>query len=234
MKDPTLNLEQVFKRVRTEVTEKSSGAQVPWETTSLTGGDFFLTTKESNAALEAKPVNASKGNLAVTSELDPEKAIQFYTQAQEKYDNGKFKEAIDLYTKAIEANPDDASSYLWRGHARYSWGYENGIVNSKLLEESITDYTKTLQLSPGDAEAYYFRANAKKLLNRLKEAIPDFTLSIKYDPKRKEIFYFRGLTYYLLGNNAAALEDFERSIEQDPEHASSYLLKAHATFGLEN
>lgn len=235
MKDPSLNLEQVFKRVRTEVTEKSSGAQVPWETTSLTGGDFFLTTASSVATQEIKESNFAKESREITTAgEDPEKALQYYTQAQEKYDQGLYKESIDLYTKAISLNPSDFSSYLWRGHAKYSWGYENGVINEKLLEESIVDYTKTLQLNPAEAEAYYYRANAKKLLNRLKEAIPDFTLSIKYDPKRKEIYYFRGLTYYLLTSYTAALEDFEKSIELDPEHSASYLFKAHATYGLED
>lgn len=232
MKDPTLNLEQVFKRVRTEVTEKSSGAQVPWETTSLTGGDFFLTNKPSENKYEVKSGNYSKESREITTEDDPEKALQYYTQAQEKYDKGLYQEAIQLYTQSIEANPDDFSAYLWRGHCRYSLGNENGIINTKLLEEAISDYTKTLQLNPAEGEAYYYRANSKKLLNRLKEAISDFTLAIKYNPKGKDMYYYRGLTYYLLETYVAAIEDFEKTIELDPEHSSSYLFKAHATYGL--
>jgi uncharacterized caspase-like protein len=41
---PDLTLEEVFKRVRIEVSTESAGKQVPWENNSLTG-DFFFTIK---------------------------------------------------------------------------------------------------------------------------------------------------------------------------------------------
>jgi tetratricopeptide (TPR) repeat protein len=232
MKDPDLNLEQVFKRVRTEVTEKSSGAQVPWETTSLTGDDFFLTT--ATPVSKATTLPSAKGTSDINIGEDPDKALQYYTQAQEKYDKYLFEEAISLYTKAIDANPNDYQSYLWRGHSHYSLGYQNGIIKNDRLEAAIIDYSKVLQLNPAEAEAYYYRASAKKLLNKLKESIPDFTMAIKYDPKRKEIYYFRGLTYYLLLNYVAAIEDFDKSIAQDPSHSGSYLFKAYSNFYLED
>lgn len=230
MKDPSLNLEQVFKKVRTEVTEKSSGAQVPWETTSLTGGDFFMTSKSIQTYAQTTS-NYSKENREIPIDgEDPDKALQYYTQAMDKYDKYLYEDAIDLYTKAINANPSDFQAYLWRGHARYALGYQDGIVNDKLLEEAIIDYTKTLQLNPAEAEAYYYRGNSRKLLKKLKEAIPDFTLAIKYDPKRRDYYYYRGLTYYLLENNAAAIDDFNKSIALDPSHANSYLFKAYSLF----
>jgi uncharacterized caspase-like protein len=41
---PDLTLEEVFKRVRIDVSSDSAGKQVPWENNSLTG-DFFFTIK---------------------------------------------------------------------------------------------------------------------------------------------------------------------------------------------
>ncbi len=41
---PDLTLEEVFKRVRVDVSEESAGKQVPWENNSLTG-DFYFTIK---------------------------------------------------------------------------------------------------------------------------------------------------------------------------------------------
>ncbi|RMG70742.1 MAG: hypothetical protein D6722_08245, partial [Bacteroidetes bacterium] len=38
---PNLTVEQVFKRVRNSVVERSGGKQTPWESTSLTGDFFF-------------------------------------------------------------------------------------------------------------------------------------------------------------------------------------------------
>lgn len=41
---PDLTLEEVFKRVRVEVSTESDGKQIPWENNSLTG-DFYFTLK---------------------------------------------------------------------------------------------------------------------------------------------------------------------------------------------
>ncbi|MGD1891205.1 MAG: caspase family protein [Cyclobacteriaceae bacterium] len=38
---PNLTIEQVFKRVRATVSQKSQGKQIPWESTSLTGDFYF-------------------------------------------------------------------------------------------------------------------------------------------------------------------------------------------------
>ncbi|SKC39125.1 caspase family protein [Ohtaekwangia koreensis] len=44
MNTPELTLEEVFKKVRIEVSTESAGRQIPWENNSLTG-DFFFTIK---------------------------------------------------------------------------------------------------------------------------------------------------------------------------------------------
>jgi len=41
IKEPSVQIEQVFKAVRKEVEKKSGGNQVPWESTSLKGNFFF-------------------------------------------------------------------------------------------------------------------------------------------------------------------------------------------------
>lgn len=43
---PGLRIEDVFKRVRTEVREKTSGAQIPWESSSLEGDFYFVATAD--------------------------------------------------------------------------------------------------------------------------------------------------------------------------------------------
>jgi len=41
MREPNLRIEDVLKRTRIAVKEKTSGQQVPWENTSL-DGDFYF------------------------------------------------------------------------------------------------------------------------------------------------------------------------------------------------
>ena len=44
MQQPNLPIEEVFKEVRRNVSRETAGAQVPWESTSLTG--FFSFSQE--------------------------------------------------------------------------------------------------------------------------------------------------------------------------------------------
>jgi tetratricopeptide (TPR) repeat protein len=260
MKDPGLNVEQVFKRVRTEVTEKSSGAQVPWETTSLTGEDFFLKTSQTGSALKETKEVVQAGNSSdrsLDTEEDEQKAIEYYTEGAKHYDEQKYDLAIESYSQAIKANPLYTEAFLWRGHSKYA---------SKNFDEAVHDYSKTIQLSPGDAEAYYYRGNAKYSLEKYTEAITDFTLTIKYEPKHGKAFYYRGLSYYFLKKYGAALddlttavaiapdantyywrgnsqygleeyvlaiEDFNKSLELDPNFSSAHLFKGHSLYNLE-
>jgi tetratricopeptide (TPR) repeat protein len=231
MKDPNLTLEQVFKKVRTEVTEMSSGEHGPWETTSLTGADFFLSTKTTVTQPERNPVGSSTTALPSTGE-DHELSLQFYNVAQDLYDKYDYKGAVENYSKAIQYNPLDFQAYLWRGHSKYNLGYDREVKEPKMLEAAIEDYSKAIQLNPYEAEAYYYRANAKKLLKRYAEAIPDFTLSLRYDPNKADAYYYRGLTYYLLKQYAAGKEDFSKMIELQPTNSSAYYWRGGCYYGL--
>lgn len=232
MKDPGLNIEQVFKRVRTEVTEKSFGAQVPWETTSLTGNDFFLNAKNvstDNTKIE-NGQNQNQGNSSsvarsLESETeDPEKALAFYSSATTKYEKNLYEEAANDYSLAIKANPLYYEAYLWRGHCKYA-----------LLkyEDAILDYNKTVQLSPSEPDAYYYRGNSRYSLDKYSEAITDFTLALKFDPKNATARYYRGLCYYLQKKYGAALDDFSHSILLAPNNAKAYYFRANCQYSLE-
>lgn len=228
MKDPGLNIEQVFKKVRTEVTDKSAGAQVPWETTSLTGEDFFLTTR--SAAVQQKETtsitqsgNTNTPSRGLDAAEDAEKAGEYYSAATTKYDEGKYEEAIENYSQAIKADPLYAQAYLWRGHSKYAL---------RKFDEAIQDYGKIIQLSPGDAEAYYYRGNAKYSLEKYNEAITDFTLTIKYEPKHAKANYYRGLSYYFLNKYGAALDDLNTAISIAPD-ANTYYWRGNSQYGLE-
>jgi WD40 repeat protein len=63
LSQPGLSIEEVFKRVRVEVTKKSGGRQVPWENSSLVGDFYFNPTPEQAAALPALAVNYTSAPL---------------------------------------------------------------------------------------------------------------------------------------------------------------------------
>ncbi len=215
MKDSGLNIEQVFKRVRTEVTEKSFGAQVPWETTSLTGGDFYFVNKP------LAVVDANRKAIVNTGTEDVER---YYTLGNEKYDDKLYDEAITYFSKALEVDPTYFNAMLWRAHAKYAKGQYN---------ESILDYNKTLELSPGEAPAYYYRGLAKYQLDKTNEAIPDFSLAIRYDRNYVNAYFWRGYCYYLNDKYFAAIEDYNKTVNFSPDYADVYYYRGLAYYASE-
>src|SRR5204863_445382 len=64
MKVPEAKLEDVFKRVRLAVRRKTSGAQIPWETTSLEEDFWFIPPRELRRLSEAEKERQYREELA--------------------------------------------------------------------------------------------------------------------------------------------------------------------------
>ncbi len=225
MKDPGLNIEQVFKRVRTEVSDKSFGAQVPWETTSLTGGDFYFATHEAHAVVSTEKEVVGGGSAGASrSTIPPEKrakALKYYKDANTKYDAKAYAEAAAEYTKALEINPDYVDALTWRGHAMY------GLAK---YEEAIADYDKSLKLKPDDAQVFYYRGYSKYNLQHEDEAVEDFTEAIRLNGTDANSFYMRGESYYALEMFPEAEADYSRTIDLQPNYSSAYYMRGNARY----
>ena len=71
MAEPGLKIEEVFKKVRVEVREKTKGEQTPWELTSLTG-DFYPAGERGAGTGEAHCVtNRASARKAATGRPPP-------------------------------------------------------------------------------------------------------------------------------------------------------------------
>lgn len=71
MRVPDLQIEQVFKRVRAAVQEKTEGKQVPWESSSLVGDFYFLASKPNNADASRRLETSSPDTRINTPSLKP-------------------------------------------------------------------------------------------------------------------------------------------------------------------
>jgi uncharacterized caspase-like protein/lipoprotein NlpI len=221
LKDPGLNIEQVFKRVRTEVSEKSFGAQIPWETTSLTGSDFYFNST-ARAQVQSQSNSSTQNN---TSGSDKEKALSYYSSATEKYDKKNYAEALEDYNRAIELSPFYIEAHLWKAHSLYALAK---------YDEALTSYDKVLELSPGEAQGHYYRGLCKYYLSQSSEAIADFSIAIKYDPSNTNAFYWRGYCYYVKGNYYAALDDYTKTINLSPAYAEVYYYRGLANYNIQD
>lgn len=131
-----------------------------------------------------------------------QKADVYYAEAVEKSRAGKFRDAIKLFNKSIELQPDDY----------YSW-YNRGIAKSMLdlYEEALADFDQTIKLAPDFKKAYLSRGVTKRFLTDYEGALADYSAAIEQDPEYGEAYYNRGLIYDLLAQTEAACADFDKA-----------------------
>ena len=122
-------------------------------------------------------------------------------------------EAIEVYSRAIELNPNHAASYSNRGAAY--WGKDE-------LDLAIADYNKAIELDPELAQAYSNRGAAYWGKDELDLAIADYNKAIELDPKLAHAYYNRGATYRAEGAFDLAIADCNKAIELDPKLAGAY------------
>ncbi|HKP36000.1 MAG TPA: tetratricopeptide repeat protein [Pyrinomonadaceae bacterium] len=104
---------------------------------------------------------------------------------------GRFREAIDFYTEAIQKFPRDARLYRHRGH-RY--------ITTRQFELAIADLSRAAKLVKGKPDEIEpdGQPNARN--------IPTSTLQFN-------IWYHLGLAHYFLGNNRQALASYRECLK---------------------
>ena len=91
MDTPGIKIEDVFKRVRAGVIDKSQGAQTPWESSSLTGDFYFLPDgPTSRQTLPATTPDPASVELAFWESVERANTDADYAAYLEKYPEGQF------------------------------------------------------------------------------------------------------------------------------------------------
>lgn len=231
--DPKLTIEQVFKKVRTEVTEKSMGAQVPWETTSLTGDDFYFATGNINKGAilknevlanntEVKKVNSNR-SVNEVSQQSRDKAKSLLDEGHIVYGEKNYVKAITLYTNAIQVNPNYDDGYYWRASAYYAL---------EKYKESISDYSRAIELNPNNEQAYYYRALTNYNLEAYDETLSDLDKAIELNGDVASMHYYRGDVNYRLGRYEEAIINYSESIELNKNDGYTYHGRANSYYML--
>ncbi len=83
---------------------------------------------------------------------------------------GKYEEAIDAYTRAIELDPKFAGAYNNRANNYFRLGK---------YEQAIIDYTKTIELQPKLSISYANRGRCYEKLGKSQKAINDYKTAAK-------------------------------------------------------
>jgi Tfp pilus assembly protein PilF len=158
---------------------------------------------------------------------------------------------INLYTKAIELNPNYAVAYNNRGYIHlnqkdfgqalrdlnqaialnpnYSTAYNNrGSVHYRQKDYNLAwqDYDRAVSLKPDFTEAYVNRGNVSFIRKDYDLAMQDFDRVIAVKPDHAYAYYRRGTIYRLKKNYEQALGNYDKAIALKPDYAAAYYFRA--------
>lgn len=156
----------------------------------------------------------SFNTLAQDSKID-----EYISEGIELYEEGKYKEAINAYKKALKLEP------------------KSTVINYEiaLTYFALKDYKNTVKYADaaiaGKGEdvdkAYIAKGSALDLMNKPDEAIKSYKKGIRENPDSYLIHYNLSLTYFNKGNFKEAEKSAIDAIQINRMHASSHMLLAY-------
>ena len=147
LRQPGAKVEEVFKKVRIEVARGSNDAQIPWESSSLTGDFYFVPPlsradiprllDQSKEAFQKRNLPEVIAHSRAVLTIDSRETTALANLSAAHLLNGQHVEAENLANQALEINPFHAASFNHRGLARERIG---------LKTEALADYQRGCEL----------------------------------------------------------------------------------------
>ena len=105
--------------------------------------------------------------------LDTGSAAAWNNRGVVYYGQGRLREAMDDFDRALRIEPRFEDALLNRGLARYA---------QERYAEAIADYDRALQINPANVAVYLNRANANKQIWQYRRMVDDFSRAMALAP----------------------------------------------------
>ena len=139
-------------------------------------------------------------------------------------DAGDHKKAAELFSEAIELNPDNVMAWHSRG-----WAY----ADQKQYKQALADFGKALAIDPKSELSYLGRGWVHEQLKEYDKAVAEYDKAIEINPKYSTAWNNRGAAKSWLGKMVEAVADYSKAIELKPNYIKAYenRSKAHGSLG---
>jgi len=127
------------------------------------------------------------------------------------------EDAVDWFTKQIDASPQDESAYAHRARAHHFLGD---------YEKAISDFTEALKLSPSGSWIWNNRAIVYSDMKEYDRSLADYTKAIEINASYYLALSNRGMIWMRKKEFAKAHQDLARSIEMNPQYGFVYSNRA--------
>jgi len=124
--------------------------------------------------------------------------------ARKKGTTDDYKEAIKLYTTALEILP-----------VHFKALFNRGFAFDKIMsyDDAIKDYDQAIKLDPNNPFAYYNKGISLDRKGDYQEAIDSFTVAINLDPSKADFYHNRGYAYRKMKSYNKAIEDYDKAVK---------------------
>ncbi len=136
-------------------------------------------------------------------------ANDFFEDGKRLFVEGKLKESIEAFTRAVETGYEPKISYLSRGAA---------YLKIREADKAIADFSKVIDLDKKNPRPYYYRGMANTQKKDFEKAVKDFSKAIELKPDDGASLFARGASYIEMGKLEEA--------GQDIKNAANYLVAA--------
>jgi tetratricopeptide (TPR) repeat protein len=160
--------------------------------------------------------------LEKSTSISPTYAAGFYTLAHIYRDHGRYKDAVDTYTKSIEISKTSPSQ-----NVLYT---ERGTAYVKMLDydNAMKDFEYAMKLNPADTLAYIHRGEVYLLQGKDSLAFLDFNKGLSLDKDNVTGLVNRGIIFLTMSQYDVAEKDLVRAIELSPRNTKALYALANA------
>lgn len=134
-------------------------------------------------------------------------------EAQLLFVEGKEKESIKAFTKAIEAGADPYIAHLSRGVAH---------VKIKEVDMALGDFNKAISANNKSARAYFFRGMAYMMKEEFENAVLDFTRALELKTDYAMAKFARAVSYARMDKFDESSQDMMVVMPQMEENFQSF------------
>ena len=156
------------------------------------------------------------GMVAATQPCLAETANTWFDSGFSKHQAGELKEAVRLYSKAIESDDKFVMAYQMRAAA---W------QKLRQYAKAIDDYTMVISIGEPSFKAvgYLNRGIVKNMTGHYSEAIPDFNMAISIDRFMGPAYFHRAIARSKTGDPEGNLNDFIQAAKLGDQDAERWL-----------
>jgi len=140
-------------------------------------------------------------------------AQELLREAQLLFVDGKDKESLEAFTKALETGADPYSVYL-----------SSGVVYVKMKEtdSALENFNKAISANNTSSRAYFYRGITCMMKEKFEDAVSDFTRALELKTDYAMAKFCRAVSYARLGKFDESSKDMLVVIPQMEQSAQSF------------